>query len=327
MLSGGLVTLSASGHKAALIFRAPKTGSITDLMFGTRNVTTGATVDLRLETVSATDGFPTGTLQATNTNAAVVVDSADDNVVKTGTLTASATVTKGDVLALVIVNDSVSPGTMIIAAEARTTHNFPYSASITTASWGKSQANIIAGVKYSDGKCYPLHGVLLATATNAPSFNSGSTPDERGFKFQLPFSARVTGAWAQGIIGSGDADLVLYDSSDAVIASTSIDHDQTCGFSGDLALLYFAASPTLSANTDYRLVLKPTSATNVSITELALADATHRGAYDGGDAFQFTSRTDAGAWTDSPLTWPMLGLIIDAVNSGGGTTVIVVEDD
>jgi hypothetical protein len=51
------VTLSVS-DKCAYVFRAPKSGTISKVGFRTGTVGTGGTVDVRLETVSATDGNP-----------------------------------------------------------------------------------------------------------------------------------------------------------------------------------------------------------------------------------------------------------------------------
>jgi hypothetical protein len=105
--SGGttfdVVPIFVNAGEYAYIFRAPKTGTITKVGFRTVTVITGATVDVRLETVSATDGHPTGSLVGTNANASQVIADTNDNVFFTVTLTAGASVTAGDVLAVVVV--------------------------------------------------------------------------------------------------------------------------------------------------------------------------------------------------------------------------------
>jgi len=62
--------IDAAGEKVAFIFEAPKTGTIDRLLFRTLGVTSGATVDVRLETIDASNGHPSGTLWGTDTNGA-----------------------------------------------------------------------------------------------------------------------------------------------------------------------------------------------------------------------------------------------------------------
>src|SRR3990172_8330277 len=142
--------LDAADEKAAFIFRAPKAGDITEVVFLTGTVTTGAIVDVRIETVSLTNGDPTGTLWGTTTNGAVVIANTDDNVFKTATLTLAATVAKGDLLSVVIVNPTVSPGNLNVVTSLDHSAGFPYRDLFTTV-WTKGIRPLIVGIEYSDG--------------------------------------------------------------------------------------------------------------------------------------------------------------------------------
>lgn len=65
----GNYLLDANGEKAALVFAATAAKAIRKIHFRTGTVTTGDTVDCRVETVdTAANGDPTGTLHTTNSN-------------------------------------------------------------------------------------------------------------------------------------------------------------------------------------------------------------------------------------------------------------------
>lgn len=318
LLAGGFATLDAGDEACGMVFRASKAGTINTIVYGTRAVTTGATLDVRLETVDATTGGPTGTLFGANTNGASVVASSDDNVLKTVTLTTGASVSKGDLIAVRIVNPSASPGTLVIAGEARTVYSFPYGFTLLPA-LAKTTALPTLGIGYDDGTFGQVHGTAPWSAITGTTFNSGSTPDERGLYFQVPFSCRVAGTWGL-LSGTGDCDLILYDSDGTtVIATASLDKDVVAGTAGNpLSLVTFAASPTLSASTNYRLVVKPTSVTNTTLYDADVGSAAQMDAFDGGQNFHYTQRTDAGAWTQTTTKRPFLGLMIDAIDTGSG---------
>src|SRR3990167_3397480 len=98
--------IDAAAEKVAIVVAASTAKDIHKVHVRTGTVTTGDTVDVRIETVdSATTGDPTGTLWQTNTNGALVIADGDDSVWKSVTLTADATsLVIGDVYAVVIVN-------------------------------------------------------------------------------------------------------------------------------------------------------------------------------------------------------------------------------
>src|SRR5688572_2287311 len=72
------LTLDASGEKIGWVLQAAATGAIDAIWFRTGTVTTGDTVDVRIETVDPSTGLPTGTLWSANTNVSVVIANGDD---------------------------------------------------------------------------------------------------------------------------------------------------------------------------------------------------------------------------------------------------------
>jgi len=312
------ILLDAANEKTALIFRVPKTGTITKIGWRTTTVTTGATLDIRLETVSLTNGDPTGTLQGTDTNGAQVVADADDNVWFMTTLTAGAVVTRGDILAIVIVNPAVSPGNLNIASFGNFLPQiFPYRDDFLTGAWVKGSALLSLALEYSDGTYGAMSRVPPMKTFTAVAFNSGTTPDERGLYFRLPFPVLVSEFWDSGTMSAGDFDARLYDEDGAtILLSTSVDKDLQSFTSNGLRLFPFSSTATLKANTFYRFTLLPTSASSITLNEFdvdsfALMDAT-----DCGQNFHHTSRTDAGAWTQTTTKRPFMGLVCDGFDDG-----------
>ena len=312
--------LDAADEKVAFIFRAPKAGDITKVVFLTGAVTTGAIVDVRIETVSLTTGDPTGTLWGTTTNGAVVIANADDNVFKTATLTLAATVAKGDLLAVVIVNPSVLPGNLNVQSSSDHNSGYPYRDLFTTV-WTKGNRPLIIGIEYSGGSYDVVQGTILASYTST-TYNNGSTPDERGLIFQLPFPCSVRGAWVWVDL-DGDADIVLYDSDGtSVLTSVSLDTNVRESAIPDLFIVEFSTSINLSKTTNYRLSLKPTSVTDVVLQEFTVSTAAAMDSNSGGQNFHLTTRTDAGSWSQTTTQRPLMGLLLssfdDAVSASGG---------
>jgi hypothetical protein len=147
--------LTALGHKAAFIFRIPKTGTITDITFGTQSGSGGTNaVSVGLFTVDTTTGLPTTTAYGGMTTGSATFNAFQTKTVTLGT---SASATKGDIVACVFQVTAFTAGTFSIGYMSETVANylFPYAA-INTGSWSKlTTARPIVGLKYSGGD-YPL---------------------------------------------------------------------------------------------------------------------------------------------------------------------------
>lgn len=313
----GSLTIDAGDEKAAFVFRAPKAGNIDRVAFRTATVTTGATVDVRLETVG-TDGNPTGTLAGTNTNGSKVIANGDDDAWIETTLTAAAAVTRGQLLALVIVNPSVSPGNLNIARFGG--EGFPYALNYTTSWQTKTSSTLPMAVRYDDTTYPRVWGAQPFATLAQTSVTTATTPDEVGNKFTVPFPCKAEGAWVAANVSntSGDFTVRLYDGSNNVLASATIDMNQQ---GAELHRVVWDTEVTLAIATTYRLVILPTT-TNALNYRHATWPSGLASAAPGAGAWEFTSRTDAGAWTDTADKIAMIGLLISALDdgAGGGTT-------
>lgn len=322
--------IDATGEKAGMIFRVPKSGNIAKVGFLTGTVTTGDTLRVGLYTVSATTGLPTTTAYGGMTVGTQAVADGNDDTAFTVTLGTSATAVVGETAAAVVEYDSYVAGNMYIASvtgNSSTLIAHPYTALMTGGSWAKNSRNPILWLQYDDGS-YSYHPMLLPfTAVTAVAYNTGSASDEYGLKFQIPFPARVSG-FGLYTTNAGDFDAIIYNSDGSSTALTSsYDKDINASGAGRFGMFKFDSTFSLLKDTNYRFVIKPTTATNITIYTFTVATTTALDQMEGGSNFHLTERVDAGAWTDTTTRRPMFALILDQFDdaSGGAASVSPVE--
>jgi hypothetical protein len=323
----GDLTLDAVGEKMGIVFQIPKDGEVSDICFLTSTISGGDfTFDVRLETVAA-DGTPSGTLKDTNANASQAILNADDDTWFETTLTASATVTRGVSVAIVL-NMTVDSGTTTKFKrfnDERELHA-AYVLLDTGGGWVK-QANTVRGavaVKYDDGSYEYVPGLWPITTVGTDTFNNTDTPDHIGIRFQLPFPARVSGCWVW-VDPDGDFDVILVDSDgDATspLATATLDKDHVISAGTvSIAKLLFDATPTLSKDTNYWLAVRPSSATDLSIYNWTVNSAGIMDCFEGGQNWQYSTGKDpagTGDWTTVATKRMWMGLILDQFDDGAG---------
>lgn len=309
-------TVDAAGEYMAAIFQAPKTGNISKIGYFAATATGSPAVDVRLETVAGT-GLPSGSLKGTNTNGS---SSPLSNTWNWVTLTSAAAVTKGDYLAAKVLYSS---GTSLLINHWEANTNapsalaFPYSAR-NTGSPGKTTFFPAFAVQYDDGSI-PFTGMLpFSNTTLSQNINSGSTPDEKGIKFTVPFSCKCVGAAFRQDSSATTFTVKLYDGSNTLLESVaSIDSEFSVSTGGEVIALW-DTEVTLTVGATYRLTLLPDAGTNIIIYRATVDASATREAWPGGTAFQSTERTDAGAWTDTATEIPFISLLLSALDDGAG---------
>lgn len=330
------ITLDAGDEMSALVCQAPKTGNIRKVAFRTGTVTTGATLDIRIETVDTATGNPTGTLFGTNTNVSHAIANGDDNVwLKTAALTADAAVTKGDLFAVVFVNPTVSPGTLVLA-RPEMNHGFsmlPYHAFRSSAGvWSSKSINTVAlALEYDDGSYDFIPNVFPWVAITAQTFNSGTTPDARGLKFRVPFKCKVDGCWFYGGTGGENILIRLWDSDGAtVLTSYTLGGGVRTAAALDEWTITFPTAVEITPNTYYRITLEPQTTTNATLYHATVTDSATMNALQGGTDFFLTTAKDPNEesdWTDATTTRPFMGIrfsaLDDGANTGGGGTTVI----
>ena len=329
------LTTDANDEVAAIVLRAPKTGNVRAIHSSVQ-VGTGATRRIGLYTVDLTTGAPTSPPTAFAANSFVdkaYVAGDNNDFITSGNFGADCAVTKGAILSVCWITPAATPGNILINTFAdQLSQSFPYRA-LYTGSWALSSGVGNVLFEYDDGTfAIPLgcvaYGDSAANTFTTVAFNSGSNPNHLGARFQFEGPVRVNGAWIWCDL-DGDADVYLVDASwdgtsgDA-LATASLDATLRGDVSNTMHFIEFTATVDLTANTFYRLVVVPTSVTNLSINYASLVSADQMAAQPLGADFHYTTANnpnDDTDWTNynsGTFRVPFMGLFIDGLSDGAG---------
>jgi len=313
--------------------------AVIDRVTGYVDVLTGSagTVRVGIQSVNTTTGLPSGTWLGYG-DFAMNGTNFPNFSTKQWTLSTTATITRGQYYAIVIfaLSGTFDNSNKVRFYTVRGTGvgpaflTFPYTYNIDNGvASGKSTTATIPN--FGCGTSTRQYGIGTSGATQA-SWNSSSSPNQRGMKFKLPPSLCTTFkvAGVRMAVGPTNAsstwDLNLYDSSNTVLQNRSYNNLEAYNTNSLLMREYYFDEATLSAlspNTDYRIAVQATNANGcMSYVELA-------GAYDCSSAFipdgtfHLTTRTTTGAWTDTTTAWMPMQLIIDdfTASASGGMVV------
>lgn len=322
-------TMNASGDRIAVVLQVPKTGTLEQFEFRVATVTNNPDNGIRLsfQDISLTTGNPDGTQDQ-------FCDIPGPLVANTWTAPPNAltndgtgggvkrSVTQGDLLGCVIdfvtfvASDSF--GVAYRSLGTPTLTSVIYTDDGSSGAYVKRQTEaIVIALKYDDGTYVELPSYFAPVNTvNNTAYASNSTPDERALRFQVPFTCKVRGAWIR-INFAGAVDIVLYDNASSVLATASLDVDVKVS-SGSIQDVYafFSSEIELTINTTYRLSIKPTTTTTITLQSLTVSVAGLMAGITGGAQLYLSTRTDAGAWTDTTTERPIAGLVISALSDG-----------
>jgi hypothetical protein len=312
-------TLDASGEYHAVIMMAKENMVVSHVGAYTGAATGSPTVDIRIETVDVTTGFPSGTLWATDTN--IVTGTLTSGTWAVHALTASATINTGQIFALKIAYNS---GTSVILSEASNINGLAsnYSVINTGTPAAGMFSNMPWGLGSSSTAFYKMQSILPVNGISSANLNNTGGA-RRGLKFSLPFACRAIGArMAMPASVAGDFNIGIWDDAGAEVGSSITAYDRSgwpTGSNGSVTLL-FDSPVTLAASTNYRLAIEPTSATNTTVYHVTVASADIRSGLPGGTDCLLTTYTTGGGWVDTAdTTVPLIDLIIDQLDDGAGS--------
>jgi len=311
-------TALTSSGKIGFVFQAPKTGTIDRILWQSGTASGSPTVDVRLETVGT--GSPSGTLFGTNTN--IVTGTVTSNTAYESTLTAGASVTQGDFLALVW---AYASGTSIQIALASSNPsaggamgsqlNLPQISTAGTYSLISGRL-AYAAIRYSDGAYLPIAsgGVAYGVGSTTSPYTSG----EKGIRFRLPFTARVSGCW-NTFDPDVDYTINLYADATApggtAILSQAIATNRFIQKTAVGSVFSFASKTTLTANTWYRLVASSSGSPGIRYLVNTIPSASYSAAV-ATDHYQ--TESSGGSWSNTETILPQMGVIIDGLDDGAG---------
>jgi hypothetical protein len=320
-LSG--TALTDADNAVGWSFCVPADGSITDVgVYLTLENGTSPAYNCGLVTLDSS-GRPTTTAYGGS-----AVTSAQWTSVgwKWVTLSTPATANAGDFAAVHVYPTGTAPdvsnNVSIIGPTGIVVSNGDGSALSYTTAWSATAGLPPMAIRYNTGA---IHGLALASNTIHVQVRSNTTPDEVGNLFQVPAAMTCTGArlfaYGAGWGASATAEVILYNAAGTALATATISDRDFVDDSATLNVYWDAVS--LSALTDYRLIIKPGVAAGGDIYTPKWTFESEAGvaAVPEGVRWQYTSRADAGAWTNDNVSVCPMGLwVSDITFSAGGAT-------
>lgn len=239
------------------------------------------------------------------------------------------TVTHGDRIAVVIEYDGagrlsadsviVSAGTgnmMGVAAHGS------YASLKTSGSWATTSGavpNII--FEFNDGTFGKFMGTYPVSAINTHAFKQDTAvTDEHALEFQFTGPVKLEAVCLTALSGAitADFDVVLYTGTTALATATGFAEDMTGSSTGRPMWQVFPAETLLSANTTYRIGVRPNQTTsNITIYSFDVNDANHWTVHPMGTAWKYATRVDLGSWAAATATRRLvMGLLVSGIDDG-----------
>ena len=304
--------LVASG-KIGFNFQAPKTGTIDGILWRSGAAVGSPTLDVRLETVGTQS--PSGTLFGANTN--VVTGTVASNTDYESTPTAGASVTQGDFLSMVWAHNSGTSIQIALASLAASSMQLNLPQISTAGTYSLIAGRLpYAALRFSDGTYCPIAagGVAYGIGSTISAYTTG----ERGVRFRLPYTARVSGFWAS-FDPDVDCTVNLYADATApggtAIRSLSIATNRFIQKNAVVSQFNFSSSVTLAADTWYRLVGVPSGSPGIRFVINTIPSASYAAAVA---TDHFLTESSGASWVDTTTVLPQIGVVIDGLDNGAG---------
>lgn len=244
----------------------------------------------------------------------------------------SKTVANGDLVAFAIQmtarggTDAVNPNGI---NGPLTTAGLPTWSTYTGGSYATPGRLPNAVITFSDGARGYFYGGYVASGISSTTWNNTSGTKEYGNLIQLPFPAKAFGIVCSAAI-SGDTDAILYSDplgTPSAQKTVSIDLNTVGDSTASVHSVLFASPYSMAANTPYAAILKPTSATNISLSYKTFGATAHQNSESGGNGYAISRNAGAFASQNSGLDRYSIGLLVgafDDATGGGGTTIVGV---
>jgi hypothetical protein len=347
--NGSVAALDAAEKFIVCVIRAPKTGTLQKICWRSGAVSGASyTLKISLETVAEVVGQPVATTNASKTLFSAGAESADITSVTANTVyytpingSTGISVTKGDLIAVTFRLLAVSASSVQIkffnstymSLSIPVVGNTCYTATYLGSAWAVAADNPNIALEYTDELVPTLYTQPIGDYGTV-TYNSGSANTHIGLKFKLPFKSRLAGCMIFVDL-DGDANAILYGADEyTALATVALKNTQRRQANRGWIQMSCTSDIELEANTDYRMVIVPTTATDIILSIITFTDD---GAIPGitstreGEDFIYTSRSSAPSagdhsWTDSVTVRSCMSLILDGIElgsaAGGGNSVI-----
>ena len=310
------ITIDATNEKAASIVQVPVTDTLTGALVNVQAVAAAQSLDVRAEGMTGSD--PSGTLLVANCSGAIATPVA--GTLYDVTFTAGASVTMGDVIAIVTQFTSTIGNVAIQRGRSNLT-NFPYTdAYVGAPAWARSTTPPLVGLKFTTAGYYPCGAWIYSNARPiVNTYSSSSTPDEVGMRFQLPVPATMAGISWMGDCANGATVKLYLDSDTSLLSSVTMSVAASTGADSVVTRCLFSTPVDLAANTWYKVTVLPTTTSNVTLVYTDMASAAQLGCLPLGVNAYWCQRTDAGAWTNTATWRPFISLLLSHFDNAAST--------
>lgn len=299
----------------SFVFQAPKSGDISGCFFRTATVTTGCTLDVRLEIPDFELGYPTGLLASASSNALVVISNTDDNKSVPVVFSGAANVNKGDWLAVRLDVSAGTPNALNIVSFADSNLFGPYIAVNNSTPAVVAQGSPVFSLLYSDGNYEVPVGCQPISEINSSTFNSGSSPNNIGNQFQLECPLRIKGCWAWLDADASGSALIYNSNGSSILASGLIRANMPPVSLAGVHYMEFNQSVELQSGVNYYLAMRPYSSSNLTIYHANALDENLGSGLIHPNFKLCSSRepTGTGSWTVTGSGAAWMGLVVDGV--------------
>lgn len=314
--------IDANNEKHGFVFKVRKPITVKAAAFGFGVITTGTGLEVRLETVSSANGFPSGTLVCTNSSSTYSPAATDDNllVFSDDFVGGNCDLQPGTYYAVYANRLSTFNGNLVRFSED--SYDFSYTiSSNTTAGWAKQSAPSSFVLKLSDDSYYLPDGAVSYSQINTFAFSSGSSPNFRGNRFVFKNGFMTSGAWVY-VDSDGDYKVRLYDiNRNVIVATATVTANITSAgsVSAEMAIWddgeYF-----IKPGVAYGLVIVPGS-TTINIYSRSYADSNFANIDAlGENSYEMTATnpTTPASWTYTTTRNNYIGFIVNGIDTYPG---------
>lgn len=295
-------TISSAGGKISLLFGGTPTlaNAGSTLIVGLQDV----------DSAAGPSGRPDGTFDVsrsiTTTTGAFTFGAGWNEIPM---LSGTKTLNHGDLVSLVV--DATWGGAdaaTLMTFQNQDNYYWPQANTYATGAWGTTSGTpFVCAITFDDGTKGVFQGVSPVSSMTYVGFSSSTNPKENGSVLRVPFGCKASGYKLNGMYltdANTDFTVSLYSDpfgTPALVSGSQVTIlAETAGRTGQYGnyIIPLAAELTLSANTDYAIVVGATGTGTIRWLPASFADANwKRLSVAGGDNFKKVYRNGTGVFT------------------------------
>lgn len=245
-------------------------------------------------------------------------------------LDADRTVNKGDLIAAVLEFDTfVADAVTLSNGQVPSAVSMSHEAVCVCKESGSWNSNFGAGAfghpsiifEMSDGSYGTFAGCLPIASASGANINTGTTPDEYGMRFELPFDCKIDGVYVIcNPSGAARNFSIIVSNAGGALVTVQVDTEQIVSNASGLKPYYLTfPDVSLTKNTAYYVSMRPETANNNQISRFHMFQAPYLATMYGGTTWFEVNRTNGGAWDESATaSRTAIGIRVCEIDDGAG---------